>query len=115
MNILERETRWRGPEKRDRLSHADCEAHGTAGYLFQRTHGASLLGLEVAASIRFNKLSQSQGERLLMDEEKRLKVYPRESMVALSKVSGISTTNIRLLPIRIRARKYLKNTVKKVY
>lgn len=115
MDILERKTHWRRPEKKHPLSHVDCAAHDAAAYLYYHRYGTTFLSLEIAASIRHKKLSELQGNQLLKKEVNNVKRYPRESMLALSKVSGIHPFNIRLLPMKIRTRRYLKNRIRNLY
>lgn len=115
MDILERETSWRwGLEKDAQFSHHDCAAHDAAGYLYNRMIGVPFLSLETSASIRHNKISQEEGRKIVEKELERLSVFPRDSILSLSEVSGIHPFSIRLLPSRIKAIRYLKNKIKRI-
>ena len=115
MDILERETGWQwGLENNAKFSHHDCAAHDAAGYLYNRMIGVPFLSLETSASIRHNKITHTEASKLVEKERERLSVFPRDSILALSEVSGISPFSIWLLPLRIKAIGYLKNIIKRV-
>lgn len=57
MSYSERNTGWKPPQERARLSHADCLVHGAAGHLFNRTYKTSFLAMEVNAAIGLGKMT----------------------------------------------------------
>ena len=73
------------------------------------------MGLEISSSIRLKKLSGLEGEQLLKAEINKVNKFPRESMAALSDVSGSSLLNMRLLPVRVRTIGYIRAGIKSLY
>jgi len=114
METLERNTSWRNPEKKGLLSHLDCTAHDAAGYLYYRRHKVPFIGLEISALVRLNQMSKEQARGIYLDEIDSLSAYPEESINALASVSGISPHEIRMLPEKIRIKRYVKDRIKKI-
>lgn len=111
MNVLQKETNWQPPENTGPLSHADCEAHDAAGYLYYHNYGTTFLNLEVSAAIRLGKLTKEEGQKLINSEINTVRQYPRHSVQSVSRVSGRTVIDIRTLPLRIKTKRFFKNIV----
>lgn len=114
MDILEKETSWERPDQKTPLSHADCEAHDAAGWLYTQNYGRLFLNLEISALVRHNKLDREEGAKILNAAREEVGEYPSESMKALSAVCGISSFNLRLMPKRIKTTGLVKGAIKKL-
>ena len=98
MSYLERNSGWKPPQERARLSHADCLVHDAAGYLFNRTYKTPFLAMEVNAAISLGKITRDEGAELLRRERAKLGVISRDSLSRLSEKTGMSVAFIRALP-----------------
>ncbi|HPR73406.1 MAG TPA: hypothetical protein PLX41_07055 [Bacteroidales bacterium] len=113
MNILESETKWRGPTKKKLLSHNDCAAHDAAAFLYQKMYGVSFVELELSAMIRHKDINHVKLGKTIETSEHSPTPFPEESFVHLGKISGMSPTHLRLLPTWIKIKNAFKNKVKR--
>ncbi len=114
METLERETRWRNPEKVGLLSHLDCTAHDATGYLYHRMHGVPFVGLETSAMIRHEHMSLEKGKEIIQKNIISSSSFPKDSFQSLSSVTCIPLQLIRSIPYMIKARRSFKRTLKKI-
>ncbi len=98
MSYLERNSGWKPPQERTRLSHADCLVHDAAGYLFNRTYKTPFLAMEVNAAIGLGKMTRDEGAEMLRRERVKLGMITGASLSRLSEKTGMSVTFIRALP-----------------
>lgn len=105
---LEKYTSWQPPADRSMYSHADCLAHGAAGYLYQRTIGTPFLSLELSSSIRMGRLSQEEGASLMEREELKSARVPAGSIAELARICQMNEMSIKLSPIRVRMMNLLR-------
>ncbi|NPV03137.1 MAG: hypothetical protein HPY67_00160 [Syntrophaceae bacterium] len=105
MSYLERNSGWKSPQERVRLSHADCVVHDAAGYLFYRTYKKSFLAMEVNAAISIGKISRDEGMKLLERECSKHSGTSRASLERLAYQSGIAVPFIRVLPVYLNMQK----------
>ena len=114
MDILEQQTTWVRPDSNTPLSHADCEAHDAAGWLYTRNTRRLFLNLEISALVRHNKLSREEAAKIIEKAQGEIGRFPAESMDALAEVCGISRFDLRMMPARIKIEKAVKGTIKKM-
>ncbi len=114
MDILEKETSWIRPDANTPLSHADCEAHDAAGYMYHSTYARTFINLEISALIRHGKMTVDEGRQILVKAASEAKLYPRDSMKALSEVSGLGMFDLRSSPTQAKIRNYWKPRIKRM-
>lgn len=104
MSYLERNSGWKPPHERVRLSHADCLVHDAAGYLYYRTYKKPFLAMEVNAAISIGKMSRDEGIELLERECLKLSRISRDSLSRLAYKCGMAVPFIRVLPVYLNIR-----------
>lgn len=114
MDVLEQETSWKRPVQKTPLSHADCEAHDAAGWLYTRHCRRLFLNLEISALVRHNKMSREEAAKILEVAREEVRGYPSESIAALSSVCGLSGLSLRLMPRRINLNNVVRGSIKKL-
>jgi len=114
VDFLTRETGWTRPEKNVPVSHADCEVHDAAGYLYYRRYGRQFLSLEVASQIRHGEIDLEKGREILKQSLPEVLAYPGGSIRILSKASGIHPLILRAWPVWARFRDSSKRKIKRI-
>lgn len=114
MDILEKETSWVGPSDRQIFSHNDCVAHDAAGFLYYRMWKSPFVALETCSLVRLNQISRHEGEIINQKARRDVLAYPKNSMEALSRLSGVPLVYLGMLPHWIMIRRFLKTTLRGV-
>lgn len=98
---LEREVQWQRPADSRPMGHEDCRVHAAAVYLHTIKYGYPILQPELAAMVRMGAISRA-GAAARLERETEAWECDRESMAALSSVSGLGPDELAGFAARSR-------------
>ncbi len=108
MAELEDELGWKRPENSGILTHADCEVHDAAGYLFRQVFEYSMLCFELSVMIREGDMTRDEALARL-DAEPDVSDIPDESLGCMCEKLAIDRAELPGIAKHLRYRNRWRN------